>query len=380
MEKIFSEDDLQVYAIGHLNEIEGGLILKRPKQKLGKDEPDIWCVDKDGRDVFVELEWNPASDASVGQVIKYKSRTIPQATEKYALRNPRLIFFVPDIDPSISNQLNSLGIKVKTFDKPALTKKIKVHSEARIKLKEIRSILDSTITVTIAGRPKEMDTIKACYYYDYVKDPLTGKKRRVGLGKPTIGFMLEMTKVMCNSEFFHTNPVKLGDLIFENLSSPIYYQYRGKEHIKNFNQWTMSSTYSGIKPVQEKVAKIIRLLKEIRTIECETEDLLVKIAKELVQKTGSRKVDVKSAFDFIMDKFSFSSIAEARGVSYANNMAIRILELMSLTQLCFINPGPGRFHILVYDGRRRVFKKLVPINFEFILIPKLYRNPTTIIK
>ena len=374
----FTEDDLHNLILGNLEIIEPNLILKENKPSIDGSQIDIWCKDENNVDVFVELEWHPASASSKGQILNYKLLVLEPNKKALGFSLYRLIFFVPDISETDKTELQRSSIEVKTYDKDELTKRLHLNKKAQDVLGQVLQKLSSTVPITILKARKDMDLIHACYYHDRLPDPKTGKLRKVGLGKTTIGFMLEMTKIMIQSNLKYTNPDLLLKLIYWNLKSPIHYKYRGKGFKNYFDKYSLTMDFRGLAPVQEKIRGMLELLENHLQTYIVEGDLLEKLSKELVRKIGRNRIEVNQAFAFIRDKFNFKSQYQAKGVPYSNNMVVRVLELMVLRGVCFVNPGPGRFSLLSYDRKHEACKIVVPISFDFVFNDKLYRNPTEI--
>jgi hypothetical protein len=373
----FIEDDLHNHIIGHLDKIEEGLALVEYKPKVGENFIDLECVDKHGNRVYIELEWAAANAVSIGQVQRYREVLEGKRTSG-EIPQYRLMFYVPEIGLGEEERLHKMGIETIRYDKAGMVRSLKNALDCRVVLGKVKKLVQTHIRVTGQGGPTLVPLIDACYASHTLREVRSGRAPFKGLRQPTIGLVLEMTLHMCDSRYYFTNPCELIELIHWNLSSPFLFKFRGgSERVSTIAQFA-SGELRATKQLTETLADVAKLVQDHSCALPRQTNLLHEIASDLVRPKG-RKVYVKDAFALVMSRFKFVSAHSDRGVSYANNMGLRILELMLLMGMGYANPGPGSANLLIYDSSRRVVKKIIPQSIEFTLDAKRYRDITQIL-
>ena len=119
-ESIIKEKDYQKYIRDHLELIEDGIKLVSEQYELPSGRVDLYCRDRLGQDVCIELKYPTASTTVIGQLLKYKadlerkSPDIVGVSEEVATivgRNIRLVVAAPAIPERTRNVLTSNSVE-----------------------------------------------------------------------------------------------------------------------------------------------------------------------------------------------------------------------------------------------------------------------------
>nr|MDO8080814.1 endonuclease NucS [Candidatus Freyarchaeota archaeon] len=340
------ETDLRKFILGHLDRIDEGLDLVQSNEHyIDNQLIDLYCSRRDGKKVFIELEWESVNQGSRRQALDQKSLL----DSKFPSGSFEHIFFVPAIEQKDKSRLEEMGITVKSFSKPEMEKEISIFYDSQSLLKKILSKIDEKVDINVLGRTYLLDMISACYtpysLPDY--DPSNPKFRGKGLHRYEAGTQLEIIKCLASGKFYGLSPELVAKLILDIFEMPFAQEKRESTGEKRPKQWYCSSFIDYIKtiPVRQvgnKIAEIYEMTKSFLG-SCNVKgDILTKESSKLNRKLLPKfgVILPTDMMNEVISRFELkSNYKDVGGRDYTYSMARRIIELMVLKKLYIANLG-----------------------------------------
>jgi hypothetical protein len=259
----FEEKNLREFVLGHLDIIERDLTLHQyDEYRIDSQKIDLYCIDKDGTDTFVELEYSPVGLNARRQVLDQK--TALNRLYELEHRAFRHVLFAPSINFSDRDAIERNGTQVLTFEKQLIDQKMTDFYQCRDLLGKVLSKLAEQVQVNVSGRPYTLNLTEAFFTPISLPDYVPRDKRFSGKGvhRYEIGTQLEMIRCLCKGRNYALNPELLLKLLMDVFELPFAEEKRQRLDDGSMPRYAIQSTFidyvNGI-PFKEGSRKVCEL-------------------------------------------------------------------------------------------------------------------------